>query len=111
MGHIDTEVMWTWIQRLLAPLMAVFIAIFGWAFNRFWGFVQEVDDRVSTMEVMQAQLAGGDVTIEDLERAESRWDEKHDRLDERLSKMEGEFNGIRRSLENIESQLRDLNAK
>ncbi len=98
-----TEIVWTWIQRLLTPVLAILVAIFTWLSAQAWAYVTEMDTRLRMMELWRAEASGRAFNSADWAEQKATLDQDTSDLDRRVTRLEEAIPPIKESLLRIES--------
>lgn len=104
----QTELIWTWIQRLLTPMLAILVAIFTWLSAQAWTYVTQMDTRLRIVELWRADISSRTFTNADWAKQKTQLDRDSSALDRRVTRLEEAIPPIRESLNRIEAITDDI---
>lgn len=102
------ERLWTWAQRIVAPIIAGLLLVTGVLLQSVWASMQETEKRVGRLEIEEARSSGSVLTVQEWSQHKAGMDARHNLLDLRVTKQEESVSYIKESLRRIEEALNQI---
>jgi hypothetical protein len=93
------------LHKLMTFLMPVFMAVAGYFFTSVFGQIADHDQRIRTIELAAATTAGNRFTSVDWTTARADLDQRHNIIDQRVTRLEETNLAIKEMLARIEKKL------